>query len=539
MEAGPFAADRKERHPFPLKPPLSLGLLFCLLLAVAVRVAFFRGIFAFDDLNYLRHAAELWKGHYALGDIGYWHGLRILLFAPVSGSMAVLGVSEMSAVLWPILCSLGSIVLIFLVGRELHGSRAGLLAACLAAFLPLGVEEATRLVPGAMLNLIVAASTYAYLRSERGGRSRGWVLALSGMLFATIPWVGHLGLIYGIFFAVAILFFRKHPLLSYWPLVAGAAAFLFLAGICQWLSSGDALINFTVAGRILNTENDAPRLFFYTGRVLRPFATHGGIFYLAAIGALLAVIRLRRGALLATAWFVVTYLIMELGSTSLSEYRPLFKQARYLSILTVPGSVLAGACLVELQSLFSSRQAGTSGKPVFRNTAGGLLAAALLAAVFAGSLVTLAKPNPWRTRMRRIVEETGERSRRFQGQTIYVMHWVWNTRVGYYMGYDDAYFPSGYDPYAAVALDKAENRSLNRYVQSLTPGERMQPGLLILDEKLLADSRGEQTNLMVGPGEVPECLFDPPEEWQLLERIGDAALYQIPAGSIWPGGTVR
>jgi hypothetical protein len=121
-----------------------------------------------------------------------------------------------------------------------------------------------------------------------------------------------------------------------------------------------------------------------------------------------------------------------------------------------------------------------------------------------------------------------------------VTHWFWNTEVGFFMRFEKAYFPSGYDPYHAVRLASADSTSLNRYVQTLEAGERIGPGLLIQDERLFAVSQGESESWSVGLHEIPEVLSRIPPEWRLLERVAlsdryVAALYDIPEGATWPG----
>jgi hypothetical protein len=129
---------------------------------------------------------------------------------------------------------------------------------------------------------------------------------------------------------------------------------------------------------------------------------------------------------------------------------------------------------------------------------------------------------------------------RYEGKPVYVTHWFWNTEVGFFMRFDDDYFPSGYDPYHAVRLETADASSFNRYVQTLEPGAAIGPGLLVHDERLFEVSQGERESWSVGRGEIPEVLARIPQEWRLVERVAlsdryAAALYEIPEGATWPG----
>jgi hypothetical protein len=77
-----------------------------------------------------------------------------------------------------------------------------------------------------------------------------------------------------------------------------------------------------------------------------------GFFYVVALLALVVVaIRGRAGSLaLVGLWVVSLFLILNFGSTSLVEYRPLHKQFRFLSVLTLPLTVLVAAFLEDLRT---------------------------------------------------------------------------------------------------------------------------------------------------------------------------------------------
>jgi len=497
-----------------------------LLAAAALRVIFFQGLFSIDDFNYARYAAEVWKGRYELQGVLYWHGARPLVFVPVAWAFSILGVSEASAVLWPLLASLVTVFLVFSTGRMLHGRRTGLYAAAAAAFLPMLVEESTWLKPGAVINLLIALSAYCYIRSEHAGGRRWIYLSLSGALFAAMPWTGELGFSFACFFPIALLLYRRHRVASYWPLAAGFAAVICAGLLYQLSATGDPLFNLTVGGTILSREPAPFRPLFFLRLLVRPLASHGGVLYLALPGAVAAVVYRRRGALLVTAWFVATWLVIEHGSSSFAEYRPLFKMHRYVNVVAFPGAMLAGTGLSEIEG-WMKRLGNGIGR------AGTVLALSLLALSFGSALICLERDVRVTRIHRAPLHAVRDVVRSYRGGTIYVTHWLWNTRVGFFMGFDDEYFPSGYDPYHAVRLESTDVESRNRYVQTTDGG--LGTGLLVNDERLLELSMGSRKTGLVGPGEIPEYLIDPPGWWRLIGRWdidenSRAALYDIPAG---------
>jgi len=162
----------------------------------------------------------------------------------------------------------------------------------------------------------------------------------------------------------------------------------------------------------------------------------------------------------------------------------------------------------------------------------------IVAVLFLTSIVTLKKAGSWAGQRRAQLEKFGGYVASAPGKPVYVTHWLWNTRAGYFMDFEDAYFPSGYDPYHALRLDAADAGSLNRYVQTLTAGEELRGGLLIHDETLFAAGRTESGDYSVGSGEIPSLFASPPAAWRLVDRfeVGNntLAVYEIPDGFRWP-----
>ncbi len=511
-----------------------LGLGFCLLLALALRLVFFRGVYLVDDFSYLRHAAECWKGRFDFSQVLYWHAMRPLVFVPVSAFFALLGVSSLTAVLWSLLLSIATVAVVYLIGRQLGGPRVGFVAAAVVAFCPLAVDEATRVLPGEIQNFLIAASVYCYLRSESAATGRTRWLVYSGAVFGAMPLAGHLGLGAGSFFVLAILLFRRHRFWSYWPLLASVLTVFLVPLAAQWVFAGNPLLSVDVANQVLTTEVPPFRPLYYVRHVLNPLSHHGGVLYLAAFAALAVLWRGPRQARLFALWLIAVGVFIELGSTSLVEYRPIPKLPRYLSVLVVPSAVVIGMGLLSLHDLLRRFRL-----PIGRLTAGSLVVGMLLAAVFAGSIVTLKRLGDTERPRHDLNVGVARWVERYRGRPVYVMHWLWNSRVGFFTHYDNAYFPTGFRPYGAVRLETVDPHSLNRYVQTLTPGDSIDSGMLIIDERILELSRGpERRSILSDVGEVPEVLFSPPPEWRLLQRFDGVALYDVPAG-IWPGTQPR
>jgi hypothetical protein len=92
--------------------------------------------------------------------------VRLTVELPLVPIFSVFGLNERTATIWPLLCSLGSVLLTYLVGRRLGGPPVGFLAGTIVAVYPLEVLYATQLLPDAMLPCFVLLSVLLYLRAD-------------------------------------------------------------------------------------------------------------------------------------------------------------------------------------------------------------------------------------------------------------------------------------------------------------------------------------------------------------------------------------
>jgi len=72
--------------------------------------------------------------------------VRIGIIYATALSYSIFGVNDFSSVLFVLLTSLGSIILIFYFGKLLFDEKAGLMAAFLLSFFPLDIAYSTKLL---------------------------------------------------------------------------------------------------------------------------------------------------------------------------------------------------------------------------------------------------------------------------------------------------------------------------------------------------------------------------------------------------------
>jgi 4-amino-4-deoxy-L-arabinose transferase-like glycosyltransferase len=295
--------------------------------------------------------------------------VRPMVTYPIAALFFLLGPGEMPAVLWSLVCSTLSILVVYRLGSFLHGRDIGCVAALLCAFYPLEVINGTRIlsdVPVGMfcslsLLLIVegvakddrrraalagCAVAGAYLAN---GRALVFFLALSGcvvllsMMRRTSWWTAPLftaGFL-AVFAIEALAYFRAtgEPFLSY-RIQAGASLFKYLHEPVSSIHWGWLDIKYT---------NGLPFELLRTVLLVgaRP-TSQFGLFFFVFFAAALYSLWQRANVLLVTVALGL-FLYLEFGPVRVSvdwprhqvQYMMLFKQQRFLLMLTGPFMVLA------------------------------------------------------------------------------------------------------------------------------------------------------------------------------------------------------
>ncbi|TMA54143.1 MAG: hypothetical protein E6J75_14280, partial [Deltaproteobacteria bacterium] len=141
-------------------------LAFLVVLAAALRLWCFIGYGRGDDPLYVVIAKRLLdegSGFFTPATFAYGVNYRLGLYVPVAMSFALLGVNEFSYVLYPLLASLGSIVLVCLIGTALFDAEVGLIAAVLVAVSPFDVAFASTMVIDLASSFLTALAVYGPL----------------------------------------------------------------------------------------------------------------------------------------------------------------------------------------------------------------------------------------------------------------------------------------------------------------------------------------------------------------------------------------
>ncbi|MBI3968383.1 MAG: glycosyltransferase family 39 protein [Chloroflexi bacterium] len=366
--------------PAPDRAWLWLGAI--VLLALALRLSLFFPLARHDSYDYGISAAKLFRGEPVFdANANPIHDTRLSMLLPISLLFRLFGVSETVMAFWPLACSVGAVVVVYLIGRELGGVRAGLLAALVLALHSLEIAYATQVLPDAVVPFFTALTVLGYLRGwaecDRPCRRLRWFF-LSGVALGCAYYARLNAPVLGLVLAADLLWRRRFTR-SLLGIPAGFVAVLVVAGGVFALGGGGFTFDlrtsiapyFAAENRSLFT---APATFehytVYTRMLLADPLFRTWTWLGVASSALL--LARRRGALVFPGlWLLGLFLYLEVLSqwpvVSLPE-----KGDRMATILSAPMAVLIGLALAELT--------GRRGRRT-------LVASSVVAVVLAGALV--------------------------------------------------------------------------------------------------------------------------------------------------------
>ena len=343
-----------------------------LAVALAARAAVFTGFAASDDANYAELANQVACGEFppaVEGVPGHYPG-RLGVIVPVAVIFRVLGVSEATLVLFPMLASLGMMALAFWAGRTFFSTRAGLLAAAVFAVMPIECRFATWLLSDTAGAFWAAAGMLALWqgrKAQAAGRKVGWGVGAGGcfgLSWLTRAQVAHLAPLVLVLLVVWTARDRRNLRLG---LAVAAVSLVIFLGECvlYWGTRGDFLARFSALEQMCEghkqwyfTEGTMygwpegrygwglMRRWFRQGPCALLFKHNFAWVQLVALVAAAYAAKRRLGAFaLPVVWFVWACVMFNFGSTSLRHYQPLPWIDSYLMPTLFPAALIVGGWL--------------------------------------------------------------------------------------------------------------------------------------------------------------------------------------------------
>src|SRR3989338_842916 len=335
---------------------------FLLFLIVAfgllLRLVFFSGMGTSDDLSYSSYSYNVDKG--INKDITVTLEVRIGIIYATALSYTIFGVNDFSSVLFVLLTSLGSIILIFYFGKLLFDEKAGLMAAFLLSFFPLDIAYSTKLLTDLPSAFFMALGVYFFLYSEIKSKMKyGIGYFLSGIFIGIGYLIKETAVLIGLFF-ITYNIFKKRIKKEYFFVPLGFLAIFAVDVLVFYVSTGDPFFRIFASqqylAKVIESYGYFGRLSFPLGLLHYPYMfltdnliSYFYIFIFIAIGYCL--VYKKREAYNMLFWLIPSLLYLSFGSSSISQYIPFNATSRYLSIITIPGILLLSFFLTEKNEL--------------------------------------------------------------------------------------------------------------------------------------------------------------------------------------------
>jgi len=205
---------------------------------VRAAVAYHGGIWADEGFFLLVARAPSWRT--MLDFLRFHESHPPFFYALMRLWMSVTGGGDVMALLLCVLIGVAIVPAIFLVGRDLFSSRAGLIAAGFAAISPPLIEHSAQLRPYGLMPLLALVSCFALVTAANRGGFRRWCLYVLGTvaLLYTHNWswliaVGQLVAVAGLFFSVDLA--RRSRLVRQWITSWLAIGLMYLPWIPAFL----------------------------------------------------------------------------------------------------------------------------------------------------------------------------------------------------------------------------------------------------------------------------------------------------------------
>jgi len=137
------------------------------------------------------------------------HPIRLMMNYPVAFFWFLMGVNDLTTVLWPLIASLGIVISTFYIGKTLYDEKTGLLASFLVSFFPVDVINSTRLDTDIILAFFMALGVLFFLKgidSKTNKKVYYFLMGISlGLGYLIKPFIILLPLIFSFY----ILYLRR------------------------------------------------------------------------------------------------------------------------------------------------------------------------------------------------------------------------------------------------------------------------------------------------------------------------------------------
>jgi len=330
------------------------GIMLFVILAFAacIRIIFFAGIGNVDSLAYAENANAIVQRTFKVSD--YIHKLRLGLILPTTLFYRLWEANEISSALYPLICSLGSIFLIFSMSKLLFADvTSALISALLLALFPMEVFYSSQLMPEIPLSFLMALCVHFFLKGEQvtERQKAKWYYLASGIM-AGFAYMIKIFAVFLVLFFLCYILYRRRLTTAYVWMTVGFCCVWLPEMVFYYTQTGNPLYRIaTIISSPGRGAHPNPGKMYRKDLFLYPYywfvsLYHFGFFFYFIILAFFYALWCKlRETYIPMLWAGALFLYLQFGREG--KYL-IHKEARFLSIITIPCLLVLGYVLTRM-----------------------------------------------------------------------------------------------------------------------------------------------------------------------------------------------
>ena len=311
-----------------------------------------------DDIAYIGLAHSIYTGHFALPhpESNFIFAVRMMIYVPIFIFWKLLGISEISACLYFLFCSLTLILSSYLIGNLMYGYWEGIISALIMCFLPIEIVFSSQIMPDVPQSAFFGVATFLFLLGRK--KQNILYIILSGIVLALCVMSKEFAVIYFLIMAVFAFYnignmnlnFKKS---FYFLCILYSASFATL--FLWWLPYIIHSIPWSPIKMILHNaqwdKNGNPDTWYYFKIMFNlydyPWSNrYFGIFYYLVIPSIIIVIgKEYRRAFPILFWFLFYIIFLQWIGPWLANRPTCERMERFLIPLSLPASLIVARAL--------------------------------------------------------------------------------------------------------------------------------------------------------------------------------------------------
>ncbi|MFC1542231.1 ArnT family glycosyltransferase [Candidatus Latescibacterota bacterium] len=519
--------------------PYTFALIVIFAISAYLKWRFFYGLVMSDDFSYGVYAYRLFREPLPWDMNMDFRTLRFSLLLPVAVLYRIVSPSEFVTVLYPIVASFGTILMVYLIGKKLVGPNAGIFAAFIYATFPTDIRAGTLLLPGIIVTFFLSLAVLLFIHAdlESGKKSRIFYFFTGLAIFIAFNARENS------YYFLPFVFNKKRWENGMYMIGAGFVLPVLLLYTFYYFKTGDFLYNLHLAqkyrdpliasGYIPKNSTNWYMCFYYMfpeffsafrgGRgYINPIF---GINFVLGVPFLLYVtvkslVKRNWKLLIIPWWFLLAYLYQEFGTISFESYQMMRKLSRFLLLLTPALAIGYGVIFSDIAQVVSERIKKYKRLTLLHIPTVSIIGILIILHLFSLMFVLIISKNNTRYSIRkyrwvyyRVLSEK-------PNKPVYHTGGWWNNKLAYY------YLPD--IRYADVSWDRS---TMLRDLKNVKNPTELRGSYVIVDRSHFNSEN--DLNLLLSYDDYGSYLQFPSDEWEFLGSAYNVEIYEVPNGWVY------